>query len=402
MARLALLAGLLVACGPADAAALLHLSRTQVSFGRIPPLLPSAVSPVFVTNTGDAPLDVGALTIEGAQAADFAASGTCAPPRTLAPGERCRIDIVATPASRMPFVRRAGLFVHSNATLGNAEVGLDASADPLGTPIFVPAPPYVDFPAQPVGVASTRLTLAITNASPLTFTINQLVLLGGDARDFAWTATCAVNDMFRPGDVCTVAITFTPTAAGPRSTELVTTMTYLGIDGIFRYSVTGVGGGATPVTVVEYYNAALDHYFITWLPAEQANLDAGNTPTRWNRTGQSFRVYTAAQPGTSPVCRYYLPPQFGDSHFFGRGTAECDATGAAHPAFVLEDPAFMHVMLPVAGVCPAGTTPVYRVFSNRPDANHRYLTDAAIRDQMVARGWLAEGDGPDLVVMCAV
>ena len=44
--------------------------------------------------------------------------------------------------------------------------------------------------------------------------------------------------------------------------------------------------------------------------------------------------------------------------------------------------------------------PVYRVFSNRPDANHRYMTDAALRDQMVSRGWLAEGDGPDRVVMC--
>jgi hypothetical protein len=28
------------------------------------------------------------------------------------------------------------------------------------------------------------------------------------------------------------------------------------------------------------------------------------------------------------------------------------------------------------------------------------MTDRAVRDQMVARGWLAEGDGPDLVVMC--
>ena len=32
---------------------------------------------------------------------------------------------------------------------------------------------------------------------------------------------------------------------------------------------------------------------------------------------------------------------------------------------------------------------------------HRYMTDKAIRDQMVAKGWLAEGDGPDLVVMGA-
>ena len=61
----------------------------------------------------------------------------------------------------------------------------------------------------------------------------------------------------------------------------------------------------------------------------------------------------------------------------------------------------MQMVLPVAGACPAGTTPIYRVFSNRADANHRYMTDRAVRDQMVARGWLAEGDGPDLVVMCS-
>jgi hypothetical protein len=44
---------------------------------------------------------------------------------------------------------------------------------------------------------------------------------------------------------------------------------------------------------------------------------------------------------------------------------------------------------------------VYRVFSNRPDANHRYMVDRTVREQMAARGWLVEGDGPDAVVMCA-
>ena len=62
-----------------------------------------------------------------------------------------------------------------------------------------------------------------------------------------------------------------------------------------------VPGSAVPVNVVEYYNAVLDHYFITWVAAEQANLDAGNTPTKWLRTGYTFRAYTSAQPGTSPV-----------------------------------------------------------------------------------------------------
>jgi serine protease len=159
---------------------------------------------------------------------------------------------------------------------------------------------------------------------------------------------------------------------------------------------------ATPAaaTIVEFYNAALDHYFITHIAAEIAKLDAGTTIKGWVRTGQTFAVYAAAAAGTSPVCRFYIPPGLGDSHFYGRGSAECAATALNHPTFVDEDPQFFHVALPVAGDCPAGTREIYRVFSNRADANHRYTVSRAIRDQMVAAGWLAEGDGPNLVVMC--
>jgi hypothetical protein len=101
------------------------------------------------------------------------------------------------------------------------------------------------------------------------------------------------------------------------------------------------------------------------------------------------------------VCRYYMPPLFGDSHFFGRGSVECAATGEKNPGFVLEDAAFMQMLLPSAGVCPTNTQPIYRVFSNRADANHRYMIDRAVRGQMIAKGWLVEGDGADFVVMCA-
>ncbi len=154
-------------------------------------------------------------------------------------------------------------------------------------------------------------------------------------------------------------------------------------------------------TVVEYYNPSLDHYFITWVTDEIAKLDDGSVIKGWVRTGQTFKTYPTPQTGTSPVCRYYIPPGLGDSHFFGRGTVECNATGLSNPSFVLEDANFMQMFLPAAGVCPANSTEVYRVFSNRVDANHRYMTDKSIRASMVAKGWLAEGDGPDLVVMCA-
>ena len=154
------------------------------------------------------------------------------------------------------------------------------------------------------------------------------------------------------------------------------------------------------VDVIEYYHSGFDHYFVTWLPDEIAILDAGTTTRGWVRTGRSFKAYATAQTGSSPVCRFYIPPGYGDSHFYGRGAAECDATGANLPHLVLEAREFMYVTLPSIGSCPDGMTVVYRVFSNRADANHRYMTDRALRDEMVGRGWVAEGDGPDRVVMC--
>jgi hypothetical protein len=207
-------------------------------------------------------------------------------------------------------------------------------------------------------------------------------------------------------------IVFLPTGVsyGKPAADTSYTITVSGIAGAgvpstLQYTVTVIDPDSAPpiatVDVVEYYNAALDHYFITWIAAEIANLDAGRTPTRWTRTGATFKAYAPAQANTSDICRYYIPPAQGDSHFFGRGTTECNATGAAHPNFVLEEPKFMFMVLPTAGACPPGTIPIYRVFSNRPDANHRYMTDRATRDQMVGRGWLAEGDGADMVVMCA-
>lgn len=156
----------------------------------------------------------------------------------------------------------------------------------------------------------------------------------------------------------------------------------------------------TGASVVEFYNKSLDHYFITHVSDEIAKLDNG-TFVGWARTGLNFSALSASQPGTSPVCRIYIPPGKGDGHYFGRDTAECDGTMANNPSFVLESATFFYLYPPILGTCPSGTTPVYRMYSNRPDANHRYTTDRSVRDQMVAKGWIAEGDGADVVVMCA-
>jgi hypothetical protein len=55
-----------------------------------------------------------------------------------------------------------------------------------------------------------------------------------------------------------------------------------------------------------------------------------------------------------------------------------------------------------SGNCPSNTAPLYRVYNNGQGGapNHRYTGDRLVRDQMVAAGWLAEGNGPDIIFAC--
>lgn len=393
---------LLMLAFAATAGPVANFSRTTVGFGNSS--LDHIVQPVFVTNTGDAPLNLSAMTLSGPNAAEFILGGTCVTPITLQPGGgRCRIDLTISLSPGGSAARAATLTIQSDGSPPTTAIAVSATYSSTAPPPSV-APSWIDFPPQAVGTSSPTQTFTFTNPFFGTLTLTTPFVYQGDSGDFVATSDCGTVAI---GGACTVAVGFVPTTTGPRATEVeidFISQTTPPTTRVHRYSVTGVGGVAGPVaptSVVEYYNAALDHYFITWVAAEQANLDAGNTPTKWTRTGYSFNTYTLPQAGTSPVCRYYIPPAKGDSHFFGRGTAECAATGQQNPTFVLEDSDFMNMLLPTAGVCPPGTRNVYRVFSNRPDANHRYMTDKTVRDEMVRSGWLAEGDGPDLVVMCS-
>jgi len=170
--------------------------------------------------------------------------------------------------------------------------------------------------------------------------------------------------------------------------------------GLSLVAPTAVSAQNLEKTVVEFYNASLDHYFMTHDDFEIWSLDNAIPSDGWERTGETWRVRSTPETGTSPVCRFYIPPDQGNSHFYGRGFTECTATAASHPSFVNESSAFFHVTLPLHGTCSPGTRNLYRVFNNRPDANHRYTTERGIRDVMVEGGWIAEGDGDDRVVMC--
>lgn len=271
----------------------------------------------------------------------------------------------------------------SNSTQVNWDMAVGLPAiDPIGMVFF--SPQAVD---THDATAYARPTLVVTHRDDLSADARPLLLQIGDRPDVQ-------------------SVTLAGGSAGGCRHHL-----FQGLDAQFIDAVTDFASRYTPTLAaayaastaeaVEYYHGELDHYFITHRSAEIATLDAGATIKGWIRTGHSFRVAATPSATTSPVCRFYIPPQFGNSHFYGRGVDECGETASKNPAFVQEDSQFFHLSLPTAGECPLGTVPVYRVFSNRADANHRYTTRLELRDAMVAAGWIAEGDGPDLVVMCA-
>jgi hypothetical protein len=158
--------------------------------------------------------------------------------------------------------------------------------------------------------------------------------------------------------------------------------------------------------VVEYFHPLLDHYFMTQNAAEIAALDAGAHPG-WQRTGQSFLAYRPGQTHFQlpAVQRFYGSPNAGlDSHFFTIDYADQFALtyGPLSSAWALEaDNAFEIGRPDQDGNCPAGQIPVYRLWNRRVDSNHRYTTNPAIKSQMIERGYVAEGYGPDVVDMCA-
>jgi len=258
-------------------------------------------------------------------------------------------------------------------------------------------PKSLDLGRVAVGTQSVPQAFTVFNDGTSGLAIATVGITAGDVRRNG--GSCIPGTVVPPGGKCDVVLTATPASPGAR--DAVVSMATSDGDYAVPVRLTGVAGGPSTIDAVEYYNAGLDHYFISWVGNEIAILDAGVRSHGWARTGEVIPTYPSGQAGASPLCRYYIPPDKGNSHFYGRGSVECERTGQANPSFVLEDPAFMSMVLPTAGVCPSGTRNVYRVFSDRADANHRYTTSLAIRDVMVARGWLAEGDGPDRVVMCA-
>jgi hypothetical protein len=159
-------------------------------------------------------------------------------------------------------------------------------------------------------------------------------------------------------------------------------------------------------TAVEYYHREFGHYFVTTLPAEIAALDSG-VFQGWARSGRSFQVYpTNTWCSVAPVCRFWSGQTFApkSSHFYTPYATEC-AYLQQQGVWQYEGDAFALVM-PAGpagqGNCRPPTQPLYRIYNDGMSGapNHRYTTDPAVLDAMIAQGWIMEGEAATRVFAC--
>ena len=181
----------------------------------------------------------------------------------------------------------------------------------------------------------------------------------------------------------------------------------------FTWSDPWEGPCLASVVAREYHHAGLDHDFTTTRVDEMLALARGATPG-WTPTGKAQRyALTPWIEAVTPVCRLLLLDPVRYSHFLSASPAEC-ASIAAGGGAVLESPALFHVALPIVEGCkgrithPSGAwkpvdlgAPVYRLWNGKVPPNHRYVTDEAERDAMVARGWVLEAAGAHGIAWCA-
>lgn len=163
------------------------------------------------------------------------------------------------------------------------------------------------------------------------------------------------------------------------------------------------------VTVTEFYNTDLGHYFITPSEEEANGIDEGSAGPGWVRTGETFLAWSLLGDSTRArnVCRFYGSVNPGpNSHFFTQSSDECSAlhhleqvTPASEPRWNFEQYSFIadapYWDWDAEQPCSEATQPVYQAynggFQRGEDSNHRYVVDPALLEPMVQEGWIDEG-----------
>ena len=300
----------------------------------------------------------------------------------------------ATTISIVPALEAALLGLNQYPPQGARYSGWDKSAVASGELVLAVHHPSGDALKGSLG------TVLGTYPAPATFNGNPIQFAANTFNVVQWQA-----GIVEPGSSGSSVFTFNPTTAtfyargtltgGSATCNSGTPSTYYSRLDLFYPYVSGplsIPVMAATTSAVEYYHAGFGHYFVTAQTDEISGLDGGAFGGAWQRTGQTWNVWTIGT-GKADVCRFFttaFAPK--SSHFYTANAAEC-ALVKNNPAWTYEKLAFI-VALPVNGICASGSTPLYRLYNNGVTGapNHRYTTNTTVLNQMIQAGFVQELD----------
>ncbi len=163
----------------------------------------SAPQSVTLTNTGNSALTVSNIVAS----APYSQTNTC--PASLAANANCTISVTFTPTATG--TQTGSLQVTDNAAGSPQSVsltGVGATAVISGASLSTTG---LTFASQTTGTTSAPQSFTLTNTGNGTLSITSILPSG----DFAQTNNCGGSVL--AGAICTINVTFTPTATGARS-----------------------------------------------------------------------------------------------------------------------------------------------------------------------------------------
>ena len=170
---------------------------------------------VTMRNTGLEPLAIFTFRLNGADAADFAQGADCPiSPDTLPAGGSCTVYVSFTPHSGG--LKSASLVIGDSAPSSPQTVLLSGRG--LSAPVVSLAPGALTFRSQTVGTSSPTQSISLSNTGGGPLVLGGVDISGPGAADFSQTNDCPAS--LNAGASCSVAVTFTPSAEGPRSANL--------------------------------------------------------------------------------------------------------------------------------------------------------------------------------------
>jgi hypothetical protein len=206
------------------------LAPVAVDFGAVTLKTPSSTKAVSLTNTGNAPLNLGAVNLGGANASEFSQTHNCPVGNALAAGASCTISSKFTPA--VAGTRVATLTLTSNAT-GSPAVDLKGTGMVQASALAQVAPTQAIFGSVRVGKTSDERKIRVRNSGTSPLLISSVSVTG----DFVYESDC--KETLAAGKSCEMNVKFKPTAVGARTGELTVASNAAGAPHVVK--LTGIG-----------------------------------------------------------------------------------------------------------------------------------------------------------------